>query len=408
MFFMAVTTGLSGNEIYCLNLKGYAPGNIVVGNSVHSLGLLGSLGSGVKALVGGEIEQVTSLIEEGRETAFNRMIQEAKDHCGITGVTSELIFHGANIEFLSIGSVVHSEAAGSNVKFSTSADGQELYAQLDAGYQPICFAFGNVAYSMGVTRGLIGGLKTLARGEIREYSDIFNHTRHLALERIIAHAKIQKANAVLGIRTTILPFSGVNEMLMIGTASVNSSLPTSLTSKIITSDMTNVEMWNMAKMGYAPMRLLLGTSVYSLGFLGGVTSFFKSFMRGEINELTRMIYDARENALAIINQEAKEIGADDVVGVKTYVYQLGNGLVEFLAIGTAVKKIPDLKVESEQLPPQAIVYDRETFYDSTAPGLRVGVNEGSKPINQGSFIGGAIGIAIFIIYIILSVMFRHH
>lgn len=50
-----------------------------------------------------------------------------------------------------------------------------------------------------------------------------------------------------------------------------------------------------------------------------------------------MIYDARENALGIINDEAKAIGADDVIGVKTYVYQLGNGLVEFLAIGTAVK-----------------------------------------------------------------------
>ncbi len=31
-------TGLSGNEIYCLAQKGYSPGNIVVGNSVHSLG----------------------------------------------------------------------------------------------------------------------------------------------------------------------------------------------------------------------------------------------------------------------------------------------------------------------------------------------------------------------------------
>jgi hypothetical protein len=33
-------TGLSGNEIYCLAQLGYEPGNIVVGNSVHSLGLV--------------------------------------------------------------------------------------------------------------------------------------------------------------------------------------------------------------------------------------------------------------------------------------------------------------------------------------------------------------------------------
>ena len=41
---MTVTTGLSGNEIFCLAQKGYVPGNIVVGNSVHSLGLFGILG----------------------------------------------------------------------------------------------------------------------------------------------------------------------------------------------------------------------------------------------------------------------------------------------------------------------------------------------------------------------------
>ena len=39
-------TGLSGNEIYCLAQKGWVPGNIVVGNSVHSLGFVRSVGSG--------------------------------------------------------------------------------------------------------------------------------------------------------------------------------------------------------------------------------------------------------------------------------------------------------------------------------------------------------------------------
>lgn len=381
---MTITSGLSGNEIYCLALKNYTPGNIVVGNSVHSLGIIGSIGSGLKAMLGGELAQVTQLIEEGRETAYRRMMQEAKtaNASGITGVTSQLIIHGTNIEFLSIGSVIHADSDFDKTNFSTSADGQELYAQLDAGYKPICFAFGNVAYSMGIGRGIIGGLKTLARGEIKEYSDIFNKTRHLALNRIIAHARENKANAVLGIKTTVLPFGGLNEMLMLGTASYNPLLEVDSQNDIITSDMTNIEMWNMASMGYAPMKLLLGTSVYSLGLVGGITSLFKGFFRGEINELTRMIYDARENALAIITDEAKAIGADDVVGVKTYVYQLGNGLVEFLAIGTAVKKSTTIKTETPQLPPQAIVVDTETFYDSTNNSIAIAMNKGAKPVNS--------------------------
>lgn len=381
---MAITTGLSGNEIYCLAQKNYKPGNLVVGNSVYSLGLINSIGSGFRAIFGGEIKQLTDLIRDGREAAFDRLTKEAAtdNAAAVTGVSSELILHSGNIEFLSIGSCLHANEKTTQPFFTSSADGQELYAQLDTGYQPISFAFGNVAYSIGVGRGLLGGIKRLARGEILEYSDMINKTRHLALERIIQHAADQKANTVLGIQTTILPFGGICEMLMVGTASRHPLLASALPDQIITSDMTNVEMWNMASLGYAPLKLLLGTSVYSLGILGGVTSALKSFARGEINELSQMIYDARENALGIINREAKEIGADDVVGVKTYVYQLNNGLIEFLAIGTAVKKISGLKAESPQLPPQAIIIDKQTFYNAAYYTSSVNINSGAKPINN--------------------------
>jgi uncharacterized protein YbjQ (UPF0145 family) len=232
---MAIITGLSGNEIFCLAEKGYEPGNIIVGNSVHSLGIIGNLGSGLKSLLGGELKQVTQLIADGRETAYQRMLQEANtlNATGITGVDSQLIFHAGNVEFLALGSAIHAGRSAPLNKFSTSADGQELYAQLDAGYRPICFAFGNVAYAMGVGRGILGGLKTLKRGEIKEYSSIFNQTRHLALSRIVAHASTHNANAVLGIRTTILPFGGVNEMLMIGTASHNPQISTDNTTVLI-------------------------------------------------------------------------------------------------------------------------------------------------------------------------------
>lgn len=380
---MPVTTGLSGNEIYCLGLKGLRPGNLVVGNSVHSLGMLRGITTGIKTILGGELEQITKLIEDGRETALKRVMEEAQSHqaTGMTGVTSELIFHGGNIEFLSIGSVVHADSAPPKASpFSTSADGQELFAQLDMGFTPLNFAFGNVAYSMGIGRSLLGGLKTFQRGEIKEYSDMFNHTRHLALQRIIEHAKQSNANAVLGIRTSIIPFGNIaNEMLMLGTASHSDKVADIDQNGVVTSDMTNVEMWNMANAGYAPIRLLLGTSVYSLGLIGGITSSLKSLVRGEINELTRLVYDARENAIDIINREAKEIGADDVVGVKVYVYQLQGGLIEFLAIGTAVKKIPDIKTESAQLPVQAIVVDKDTFYDSIRPSdVPINLNAGTN------------------------------
>src|SRR5947209_13164900 len=121
-------TGLSGNEIYCLKKIGMRPGNLCVGNSVFSLGVMRSLSSGLKILSGGEIPEITKLIHEGRANAFARMLAEAKRHggLGITGASSELVNHGSNIEFLSIGSAIHrEESENEQIAFSSSASAQE-------------------------------------------------------------------------------------------------------------------------------------------------------------------------------------------------------------------------------------------------------------------------------------------
>src|SRR5262249_61825843 len=85
-------SGFSGNELYCLAQKGWAPGSIVVGNSVQSLGFVGGLSSGLKTLAGGEIANLTQLITEGRHAAINRLEKEAESHGahGVNGVPSEL------------------------------------------------------------------------------------------------------------------------------------------------------------------------------------------------------------------------------------------------------------------------------------------------------------------------------
>ena len=360
---MAVMTGLSGNEIYCLNLKGLRPGDLVVGNSVFSMGFIGGMAAGVKTFIGGEVPQVTSIIHEGRIEAFKRMISEASEHggTGITGVTNELRhFHG-NTEFLSVASCVHrSDGQSESIEFSTSANGQELYCQLDCGFLPVQFVFGNIAYSVGAAGGIIGSLKSMARGEIREFSDVFNQTRHLCLARVVEEARRCGANAVVGIETRTMPFQGVHEMLMLGTASRHPALPEIHTQQPISSDLTNEEMWNLVSMGYMPLKLVLGTAVYSLGVVGGLKAAFKALSRGEISDLTTLVYDAREHAIGLIKQEADAIGADDVVGVKTYIHEIGN-LLEFMAIGTAIKKVEGAKTLTPTLPPQAIIKDKDTW-----------------------------------------------
>jgi uncharacterized protein YbjQ (UPF0145 family) len=378
--FMAVMTALSGNEIYCLDKKGMAPGDLVIGNSVFSIGLISGIGSGLKMLAGGEVGNITAVIHEGRLNSYNRLHQEAakRGGIGVTGVTNELVLHGSTVEFLSVGSCLHEASAKSEqLAFTSSASGQELYCQVDCGFRPIKFAFGNVAYSIGVGGGVLGGLKAMTRGEVPQFSQVFNQTRHLALERITQDAKDAGANCVVGIQTSIIPFRGIQEMVMLGTASHHPGLPEQFAAKPATSDLTNQEMWNLVHMGYMPIQLVLGVSVYALGLVGGVTAAFKSLSRGEISELTSLIYEARANAIAHITRDAVAAGADDVAGIKTYVYDLGKGLIEFMAIGTAVKYMPGISTLSSNLPCQAIIQDKDTFINTAERAFGANVGEGS-------------------------------
>lgn len=378
---MPINTGFNGNEIFCLHKKGYTPGELVIGNSVWSVGLLGGIGSAIRTIAGGEVTQITEIIHEGRKSALDRMEAWTGLHgaVGITGVSNELVVHSGNIEFLSIGSAVHrQDHNATSLEFTSSADGQELYCQLDAGFTPVAFAFGNVAYSIGLGGGIMGGLRSLAKGEIKEFSDVFYHTRHLALERIQNEARQKGANCVVGIKTSIIKFGGMQEMVMLGTASHHPAYGPNYDMRPATSDMTCEEMWNMIHIGYLPLELCLGVSVYSIGIGGSLSAFFKSFGKGEISELTHLVYDARENALNKLMEHASAAGADDVIGIKTYVYSLGSGIIEFLAIGTAVKKIDGLKTEHDYLPPQAVMTDKDTFINIADTVIGTNLNDGRK------------------------------
>jgi uncharacterized protein YbjQ (UPF0145 family) len=358
-------TGLSGNELYCLAQKGWAPGNIVVGNSVYSLGVLGGLTTGLKTLGGGELTNVTSMFSEGRHAAIKRLEDEAQNEGahGMTGVTNELRALTNLTEFIALGSAIRGRDY-SGPFFTTACSGQDLYCQLDSGYDPRHFVIGNVAYALGVGRGLMGLLRTMAGGEVKEFSDMYNHTRHLALERLEAEAAERGANAVVDIVTKVLPFGpGVREMLMVGTASHNPALGTP--QRPVTSELTGEELWNLTQLGYAPVRLLLGTSVYAIGVAGNVGAWFKALSRGEVDSVTRLVYEARENALDHVRKEAEALAVDAVIGIKVFVYEIGAGYVEVLAIGTGIRKNQSVKTQSAQLIPQAIIRDRESFFDET-------------------------------------------
>ncbi len=364
-----IVSGLSGNEIYCLSRKGWSPGGVVVGNSVQSLGLLGGIAGGLRAIAGGEIDNLTRLISAGRHAAIQRLEKEAKrlGAHGVAGVTSDLRSLGRLHEFIAIGSAINKTGYTGSF-FTTACTGQELYCQLDAGYEPLHFVMGNVAYAFGVGRGFLGLLSGLAGGEIIEYSQMYNNTRHLALERLEEEALERGANAVVDIHTHMLPLGIIaREMLMVGTASHHAAFGTRR--RPVTSGLTGEELWNLTRLGYAPLRLLLATSVYSLGIVRGIGALFQSLAQGEVNSVTALIYEARANCMKHIRNEANALGADAVIGTKVFIFEIGSSVVEVMAIGTAIKKVPGLTVRSQHLISQAVIRDRDTFFDHTSIGM---------------------------------------
>lgn len=403
-------TGFSGNEIYCLNKLGFGAGQLSLGNNVLALGVFKGIGAGLSNLAGGEVEELTRLVHDGRKNAYERMMEEAGRYGGIglAGVSFDMINHGGNLEFIAMGSAVHKPNGADNAAFSTSANAQALYCQMDAGFTPHSFVFGNVAYSIGVGGNITGAFRGLKRGEVPQYTKIFDRTRHLALTRIKQEAKLARANAVIGIETAILPFLGAQEMIMTGTASTHPALSEYFNDPV-TCDMTNEELWNLVNIGYLPIRLVMGVSVYSLGLASGISSSLKSLVGGQIDTLTELLYEAREKALERIEEDAEKCGADEVIGVKTRVYDLGGGLVEFMVIGTAVRKMSGITTKSEALIPQAIIQDRETFVDSALGGsVSLGTTRmASARMTQSGPISIALTIVITVFYILIVLLKRH-
>jgi uncharacterized protein YbjQ (UPF0145 family) len=101
--------------------------------------------------------------------------------------------------------------------------------------------------------------------------------------------------------------------------------------------------------------------VYSLGAIGGIRAAFQSLVRGELGDLTTLIYDAREQVFERIKNEAAALEAEEVVGIKTYIVELGSSLVEIFAVGTAVRKLQGMTVKTPALPAQAIIRDKDTW-----------------------------------------------
>ncbi len=73
-------------------------------------------------------------------------------------------------------------------------------------------------YSPGFSRGIVGGLSSLARGEVDSFSKTLEEAREQVIGRLVEDAKQSGANAILAVRFDSNTFNGLMEIYAYGTA----------------------------------------------------------------------------------------------------------------------------------------------------------------------------------------------
>ena len=87
-----------------------------------------------------------------------------------------------------------------------------------------------------------------------------------------------------------------------------------------------------------------GNSVRAKWFGADILSGFKNMVGGELEQYMKLLGEAREKAIERMDEDAKQLGADAIVGMRFMTSQIAQGAAEILVYGTAVT----LKKQSSQ------------------------------------------------------------
>ena len=78
---------------------------------------------------------------------------------------------------------------------------------------------GNVVQCRNVGRDFMAGIKTLVGGELKEYTEMLNQARQIAIKRMVDEAETMGADAIINVRyASSSVMQGAAEIIAYGTA----------------------------------------------------------------------------------------------------------------------------------------------------------------------------------------------
>ncbi len=250
------------------------------------------------------------------------------------------------------------EAGQSGGIFTSDLSVNEFLMVREAGFEPLGLVVGSCIYHVGIQYGSWG-----QNQELNVISQAMYQARELAMTRMEQEALTLMADGVVGVRLEVKRLgwdSDILEFMAIGTAISHSAghpgfkgpkgMP-------FTSDLSGQDFWMLLRAGHRPLAMVMGSCVYHVAHQGVFKAMGNVGRNVEITQFTQAMYDARELAMERMQNEAKEAGADGVVGVQLHEgsHNWQPHVIEFFAVGTAVKPIEDKALIPEPASPQIVI-----------------------------------------------------
>lgn len=243
------------------------------------------------------------------------------------------------------------ELRGKDALFTSDLSVNEFLVIKEAGFHPRGLVLGSSIFHIGFA----------ARGwnssrEVTQLTQAMYSARELAMARMEEEATVLGADGIVGVRLDVGFYEwgrGTAEFIAIGTAvsAEDGGDWKTAEGKPFTSDLSGQDFWTLLQSGHAPLGLVLGTCVYHVAHQGMFQAMGNIGQNKEMPNFTQALYEARELAMERMQDEARKVQAEGIVGVqiqeKSHIW--GSHTIEFFAMGTAVRKLPDREIEKPRM-----------------------------------------------------------
>jgi uncharacterized protein YbjQ (UPF0145 family) len=240
--------------------------------------------------------------------------------------------------------LAHTAGSQAGGVFTSDLSVSEYCLLGEAGFEPLGFVVGSSIYHVGIQIA-----RWNKNAELQVLTQCMYNARELAMSRMQAEADHLGADGIVGVNLKMQMYAwgqDVLEFVATGTAVrhlAGTGAHRAPDGRAFTSDLSAQDFYRLLAAGAVPVAFVLGTCVYHIAHQGVMQSLRQAGQNQEMPQFTQGVYEARELALTRMQAEATQAQSSGIVGVSVGVYNhvWGEHATEFLATGTAIRRLSE-------------------------------------------------------------------